>query len=81
MEKVYLVIVEAVTDCDASGSTKIFANRKDAEEYFLEEVRAARIDAGDDWIEDETDTSFETYDDGYYVINHITVNLEEKEVN
>lgn len=81
MEKVYLVIVEAVTDCEPSGSTKVFANRKDAEEYFLEEVRAARIDAGDDWIVDEDENSFETYDDGYYTINRITVNLVEKEVN
>lgn len=81
MEKVYLVIVDAVTDCVPSGSTKVFANRKDAEENFLEEVRAARIDAGDDWIVDEDEDSFETYDDGYYTINRITVNLEEKEVN
>ena len=81
MEKVYLVIVEAMTDGIPSGSTKVFANRKDAEENFLEEVRAARIDAGDDWLEEVTYTSFETYDDGYYAINHITVNLEEKKVN
>ena len=81
MEKVYLVIVEAVTDGIPSGSTKVFANRKDAEENFLEEVLAARIDAGYNWIEEGTDTSFETYKDGYYTINHITVNLEEKEVN
>lgn len=81
MEKVYLVIVEAVTDGMPSGSSKVFANRKEAEENFFEEVRAARIDAGEDWIEDEDEKSFETYDDGYYAMNHITVNLEEKEIN
>ena len=78
--KVYIVSVEAVTDFEPDGSIKVFASRKDAEENFELEVRAAIIDAGESWEVESGDDYYVTYDDGYYAENHISVRLLEEEV-
>lgn len=78
--KVYIVSVEASTDFEPSGSIKVFANRKDAEDNFSEEVSAAIVDAGESWEVEFRDGYYAIYDDGRYAENHILVRLLEEEV-
>lgn len=78
--KVYVLIVESVIDYNTWQEIKVFANHKDAEEAYDEEVVLATIDADEDWEIEESSMSFSIYEDGYYTRNHIDVVVLEKEV-
>lgn len=78
--KIYVLIVESAVDYITDREVKVFANYKDAEEVFKEEVEAAIIDADEDWVIEESDMAFSIYDDGYYAMNHIDVMILEKEL-
>jgi hypothetical protein len=78
--KVYVLIVESTIDYNTEQEIKVFANHKDAEDAFSEEVLMATVEAGDDWEIEESSMSFSIYEDGYYARNHIDVDVLEKEV-
>lgn len=78
--KVYVLLVEGTIDYDTTQDIKVFANHKDAEESYDEEVVLATIDAGEDWVIEESSMYFSIYEDGYYARNHIDVAVLEKEV-
>ena len=77
MEKVYLVVVDSATDYHNDFSVVAFKNYKDAKVNFDMEVRAAKDDRDGDWIEDVSIDMYSTYDEGYYVRDHIDVSLLE----
>lgn len=78
--KVYVLIVEGTIDYNTAQEIKVFANHKDAEDAFSEEVLLATVEAGEDWEIEESSMSFSTYESGYYASNHIDVVVLEKEV-
>ena len=80
MKKVYLVVVDSVTDYHNDFSVVAFKNYKDAKVNFDMEVRAAKDDRDEDWIEDVSIDMYSTYDDGYYSKDHIDVSLLERAV-
>lgn len=80
MEKVYLVVVDSATDCHNDFSVVAFKNYKDAKVNFDMEVRAAKDDRDEDWIEDVSIDMYSTYDKGYYQSDHIDVSLLERAV-
>lgn len=78
--KLYVLIVDSVIDYSTEREVKVFANQKDAEEAFKDEVILAIADAGEDWETEESIMTFSIYEDGYYVMNHINVVVLEKEL-
>lgn len=78
--KVYILIVESTIDYSTDREIKVFANYKDAEKVFKDEVEIAILDAREDWTTEESNMSFSTYEDGDYLNNHINVIVLEKEV-
>jgi|LSQX01.1.fsa_nt_gb hypothetical protein len=78
--KVYVLIVESTLSYETNREIKVFKNQKDAEEAFNKEVEAAIMDAGEDWEIEKDNMSFSIYEDGYYLINNITISVSEKEV-
>lgn len=80
MKKVYLVVVDSATDYHNDFSVVAFKNYKDAKVNFDMEVRAAKDDRDEDWIEDVSIDMYSTYDDGYYTSDHIDVSLLERAV-
>lgn len=80
MEKVYLVVVDSATDYHNDFSVVAFKNYKDAKVNFDMEVRAAKDDRDEDWIEDVSIDMYSTYEEGYYSSDHIDVSLLERAV-
>jgi len=78
MEKVYLVVVDSATDFEKDFSVVAFKNYKDAKVHFDMEVEAAKIDRDIDWVEETTINEYTTYEEGYYIQNHIDVYLLER---
>ena len=78
--KVYVLIVDSTDYYSTDKAVRVFANHKDAEEVFNEEVKRAIADARTYWVTEESDMSFSTYEDGDYLNNHINVSVLEKEV-
>lgn len=78
--KVYVLIIESTVDYSTDREIKVFANHKDAEKVFKDEVEIAILDAREYWITEKDDMAFSTYDDGDYLNNHINVIVLEKEV-
>ena len=70
-------VVNGSENC--SYQMKAFQNQKDAQKYFNEIVSKEKkeIKGNEDWIIDEdSETSFEAYEDGYYSDNHSVISLE-----
>lgn len=78
--KVYVLIVESVVDYTTDREIKVFANHKDVEEAFKEEVERAISVVPEDWVIEQYDMSFSTYEDGDYLNNHINVSVLEQDV-
>lgn len=64
---------------NCSYQMKAFQDQKDAQKYFDKLVRKEKneIKGNEDWIIDENSkTSFEAYEDGYYSENHSVISLD-----
>lgn len=77
--------VFTVTEESAVGSmhdidVRVFAEIKEAQECYNEKVQLWKDGNGDRWKEDESYGYYEAWYDGYYDENHVTIHLEEKEV-
>lgn len=86
IEFVYLVSCDCVADCvTVENSSKVFAKKEDALEYYKKLVQEEKKDTPNEYIIDETNNdefcAFETYDEGYYSENHTYISLHKEKVN
>jgi hypothetical protein len=64
---------------DCSYGIQAYQEKEDAQKYFNELVTKEKEDIKDkeDWVIDEdSDTLFEAYEDGYYSDNHSVISLK-----
>lgn len=88
MEKVYVVRVTQIYDCEElRNDVRVFSTMEKAKEYakaFIEdEKEEIKADLESGWIENdnlEKWGSWEAYADGYYCTNHTEVEVTEEEV-
>lgn len=79
-QKVWVVTEESAVGGMHDIDVRIYAERKEAMERWNERVQAWRDDLGN-WIEsNEREGSYEAWHDGYYDEDHVTIYLDEKEV-
>lgn len=82
-QKVWVVTEESAVDSMHDIDVRIYAERKEAVERWNERVQAWKDSNKDEdrWEESqEREGSYESWEDGYYDENHVTVYLDEKEV-
>lgn len=79
-KNIFIVHSDVVNDGEnCSYQMKAFQDQKDAQKYFNELVKKEKkeIKGNEDWIIDEdSETSFEAYEEGYYSDNHSVISLE-----
>ena len=89
MDRVYVVRVTQVSDCDElRNDVRVFAKKEDAYDYaraFIEDEKQELTDKFEsgDWIEDdnlEEWGNWEVYEDGYYATNHTEVEVSEEKI-
>lgn len=81
MRKVFLVIKEDVYDSDKNTTHKVFGSQEQANAYYQQELKSAKKTAEEEsWEEEETETSYSAYNEGYYVSDHIDLWIEEHDV-
>lgn len=75
--EIFVIVKDTRYDCDGSIEVKLFKTMEEAKSHFVETTRRYRNDAIDDeWvISDDSETSFEAYQDGYECQNHCYCNL------
>lgn len=81
-QKVWVVTEESAVDGMHDIDVRVYAERKEAMERWNERVQAWK-DCNEDgrWEESlEREGSYESWEDGYYDENHVTIYLDEKEV-
>lgn len=79
-QKVYIVTEESAVDGMHDIDVRVYAEREDALERWRERVSAWREDLGN-WTEaKEREGSYEAWEDGCYDGGHVTIYLDEKEV-
>ena len=81
MDKVYIVTEMEINDYNFYEHTpRAFADEDSAKAYYKEKVDFIKCYGNEDWVVDESDTSFETYPDGYGGKDCIYVSLHEVEM-
>ena len=79
-QTVFTVTEESAVDGMHDIDVRVYAERKDALKRWKECVQAWRGNLGN-WIEsEEREGSYEAWHDGYYDEDHVTIYLDEKEV-
>jgi inosine/xanthosine triphosphate pyrophosphatase family protein len=77
---IHIVHTNIVIDCESCDhEMKAFQDEEDAQKYFNEIVAKEKkeVKYKEDWVIDEdSSTSFEAYEDGYYSENHSVVSLK-----
>lgn len=83
MEKVYVVLMEHVSDFErVDFELKIFKEKESAKDYFKAFVGKIKEDYDIlDFVIEEDENSFSAYEDGRYIENHIDIELIEKEIH
>ena len=79
-KKVFVVTEESAIVGAHDIEVRVFAELKEAQECFNEKVQLWRDCYQDEWKESESDGYYESWHDGYYDEDHVTICLEEKEV-
>lgn len=80
-QKVYTVTEESAVEGMHDIDVHVYENREDALERWNKLVQEWKDGIGDAWEEaTEKEGGFEAWQDGYYDENHVTICLEEKEV-
>ena len=78
-KNIFIVYTDFVCDGDDCGhGIQAYQYKEDAQKYFNELVTKEKEDIKDkeDWeISEDSETSFEAYEDGYYSDNHSVVTL------
>ena len=79
-KNIFIVQTDFLNDGEnCSYQLEAFQEKEDAQKYFNELVTKEKEDIKDreDWVVDEdSETSFEAYEDGYYSDNHSVISLK-----
>lgn len=79
-KNIFIVQTDFLNDGEnCSYQLQAFQDKEDAQKYFNELVTKEKEDIKDreDWVVDEdSDTLFEAYEDGYYSDNHSVISLK-----
>lgn len=79
-KNIFIVQTDFLNDGEnCSYQLEAFQDKEDAQKYFNELVTKEKEDIKDreDWVIDEdSDTLFEAYEDGYYSDNHSVISLK-----
>lgn len=87
--KVYVVIEDWAYDYDSGNNVEVYNTRQKALDSLQEKRKSARIDFDlegktdeeiEGIIEEQDESSYTVYEDGYYSKNHISIRIEEKEI-
>lgn len=79
-QKVYIVTEESAVGGMHDINVRVFAEIKEAQECFNETAQLWKDGNDDRWIQSEGEWYYEAWNEGYYDEDHVTVNLDEKEV-
>jgi len=80
-QKVFTVTEESAVEGMHDIDVRVYAERKEAMERWNERVQAWKDGIEEAWEEaTEKEGEFEAWQDGYYDENHVTIYLDEKEV-
>lgn len=80
-QKVFTVTEESAVGGMHDVDVRVYAEREDALERWNERVQSWRDCNDDGWLETvEREGSYESWHDGYYDEDHVTIYLDEKEV-
>lgn len=79
-KNIFIVQTDFLNDGEnCSYQLQAYQEKEDAQKYFNELVTKEKEDIKDreDWVVDEdSETSFEAYEDGYYSDNHSVISLK-----
>lgn len=79
-KNIFIVQTDFLNDGEnCSYEIQAFQDKEDAQKYFNELVTKEKEDIKDkeDWvISEDSETSFEAYEDGYYSDNHSVISLK-----
>ena len=76
--EVYVFFTQTVTDTEESSSIEVFASKEKAKEKFDEKVaKKKKYALQDGWEIDECEDSFEAWEDGRYIENHVKISINE----
>lgn len=79
-KNIFIVQTDFLNDGEnCSYQLEAFQDKEDAQKYFNELVTKEKEDIKDreDWVVDEdSETLFEAYEDGYYSDNHSVISLK-----
>ena len=79
-KNIFIVQTDFLNDGEnCSYQLEAFQDKEDAQKYFNELVAKEKKDIKDreDWVVDEdSETLFEAYEDGYYSDNHSVISLK-----
>lgn len=88
--KVYEVKVDWAVDDSQDSDTILFSTEKKAREEFNKQVESAKIDydvfdketdkVKEGWCLEKSINAWEIWEDGYYLENHCSITITEKEV-
>lgn len=78
--KVFVVTELSIVDCSTDITTELFATEEKAREYFNDRIEVAKNDASDDMVTEESENSFEIYEEGYATDWSVSITISEKEV-
>mgnify|MGYP001037176373 CR=1 FL=1 len=75
--EIFVLVKDTRYDCDGDIEVRLFKTMDEAKSHFNEVTKSYRQGAiEDEWvISDDTDTSFEAYQDGYEWQNHCYFNI------
>lgn len=79
-QKVYIVTEESAVGGMHDINVRVFAEIKEAQECFNETAQLWKDGNDDRWNQSEGEGYYEAWNEGYYDEDHVTVNLDEKEV-
>ena len=79
-KNIFIIQTDFLNDGEnCSYQLQAYQEKEDAQKYFNELVTKEKKDIKDreDWVVDEdSETSFEAYEDGYYSDNHSVISLK-----
>lgn len=76
--EVYVFFTQTVTDTEESSSIEVFASKVKAKKKFDEKIAKEKNHAlQDGWEIEECEDSFEAWEDGCYVENHVKISINE----
>lgn len=84
-KKVFVVVIDQMFDCDrVLDSVDVFDTEEKARakynEFVEKEKKWIEDEGREDWEVQETENSFDAFEDGYYAQNHSYARIEEKEI-